>query len=54
VIAVGPTGTNVSLDGGVTWRRVRNGSFDSVECARDGACWASGVDGRVGILDGLA
>jgi len=54
VIAVGPTGTNVSLDGGVTWKRVRNGSFDSVECAHDGACWASGVDGRVGILDGLA
>jgi len=53
VIAVGPTGTNVSLDGGVTWKRVRHGAFDSVECTGDGACWASGPDGRVGLLDGL-
>jgi photosystem II stability/assembly factor-like uncharacterized protein len=53
VIAVGPTGTNVSLDGGVTWRTVRDGAFDAVECTGDGACWASGPDGRVGLLDGL-
>jgi photosystem II stability/assembly factor-like uncharacterized protein len=53
VIAVGPTGTNVSLDGAVTWKKVRNGDFDAVECTGDGACWASGTDGRVGLLDGL-
>jgi photosystem II stability/assembly factor-like uncharacterized protein len=53
VIAVGPTGTNVSFDGGVTWKSVRNGAFDSVECTRDGACWASGPDGRVALLEGL-
>jgi photosystem II stability/assembly factor-like uncharacterized protein len=53
VIAVGPTGTNVSFDGGVTWKDVRRGAFDSVECTGDGACWASGSDGRVGLLDGL-
>jgi hypothetical protein len=53
VIAVGPTGTNVSLDGGVSWKSVRNGAFDAVECTGDGACWASGPDGRVGVLDGL-
>jgi hypothetical protein len=53
VIAVGPTGTNVSLDGGVSWKRVRDGAFDAVECSGDGACWASGPDGRVGLLDGL-
>ena len=53
VIAVGPTGTNVSFDGGVTWKSVRNGAFDAVECTGDGACWASGSDGRVGLLDGL-
>jgi photosystem II stability/assembly factor-like uncharacterized protein len=53
VIAVGPTGTNVSLDGGVTWLDVRHGAFDAVECTGDGACWASGPDGRVGLLDGL-
>ncbi len=54
VIAVGPTGTDVSLDGGVSWSRVRRaGSLDSVECTRDGACWASGADGRVALLTGL-
>ncbi len=53
VIAVGPTGTNVSFDGGVTWKSVRNGAFDAVECTGDGACWASGPEGRVGLLDGL-
>ena len=53
VIAVGPTGTNVSFDGGVTWKKVRRGAFDAVECTGDGACWASGPDGRVGLLDGL-
>ncbi len=53
VIAVGPTGTNVSLDGGVSWRSVRRGAFDAVECTGDGACWASGTDGRVGLLVGL-
>ncbi len=53
VVAVGPTGTDVSLDGGATWRPVRRGDFDAVECTGDGACWASGSDGRVGLLDGL-
>jgi photosystem II stability/assembly factor-like uncharacterized protein len=54
VIAVGPTGTDVSLDGGATWSRVRRaGSLDSVECTRDGACWASGADGRVAVLTGF-
>jgi photosystem II stability/assembly factor-like uncharacterized protein len=53
VIAVGPTGTNVSFDGGVSWKSVRRGAFDAVECTGDGACWASGPDGRVALLDGL-
>jgi photosystem II stability/assembly factor-like uncharacterized protein len=45
-IAVGPTGSDVSTDRGQTWRRFDTGSFDTVDCAR-GACWASGVQGRV-------
>ena len=53
VIAVGPTGTDVSQDGGVTWLPVKRGAFDAVECTADGACWASGSDGRVGVLVGL-
>jgi photosystem II stability/assembly factor-like uncharacterized protein len=50
VLAVGPTGSDVSVDAGRTWRRFDTGSFDSVDCARDGACWASGEAGRVAAL----
>jgi photosystem II stability/assembly factor-like uncharacterized protein len=53
VIAVGPTGTDVSPDGGASWSPVKRGAFDAVECTADGACWASGSDGRVGVLEGL-
>lgn len=49
-ITVGPTGSDVTLDGGLRWRQFDAGSFDSVDCARDGACWASGAQGRVGML----
>jgi photosystem II stability/assembly factor-like uncharacterized protein len=49
-LAVGPTGSDVSLNGGVTWRQFDDGSFDTVDCAPDGACWASGQDGRVARL----
>jgi photosystem II stability/assembly factor-like uncharacterized protein len=52
-LAVGPTGSDVSDDGGRTWHRFDTGSFDSVECAPDGACWASGEQGRAAILTGL-
>jgi photosystem II stability/assembly factor-like uncharacterized protein len=50
VLAVGPTGSDVSDDGGRTWRRFDTGSFDSVDCAPDGACWASGEAGRAAKL----
>ena len=53
VIAVGPSGSDVSLDGGRSWTQFYDGSFDSVECVKDGlqsACWASGAKGAVGRL----
>jgi photosystem II stability/assembly factor-like uncharacterized protein len=49
-LAVGPTGSDLSLDGGHTWKRFDTGSFDAVLCAADGACWASGEQGRVAQL----
>ncbi len=49
-LAVGPTGTDLTLDGGRTWRTVDTGSYDSVDCAPDGGCWASGEKGRVARL----
>jgi photosystem II stability/assembly factor-like uncharacterized protein len=50
VIAVGPSGTDVSRNGGRTWTLVDGTAFDGVQCAGDGACWASGPEGAVGRL----
>ncbi|TCN40247.1 photosystem II stability/assembly factor-like uncharacterized protein [Kribbella orskensis] len=53
VIAVGPSGSDVSYDGGRSWTQFYDGSFDSVECAGHGssaACWASGAKGAVARL----
>jgi len=49
-IAVGISGSDVSYDGGRHWQQFDDGSFDTVSCARDGACWASGELGRVALL----
>ncbi|MEU9098516.1 oxidoreductase [Streptomyces sp. NPDC048361] len=49
-LAVGPTGTDITRDGGRTWRTVDTGSYDTVDCAADGACWAAGEQGRVARL----
>jgi photosystem II stability/assembly factor-like uncharacterized protein len=48
-LAVGPTGSDLSRDGGRTWHRFDDGSFDAVACVW-GACWASGEAGRVAAL----
>jgi photosystem II stability/assembly factor-like uncharacterized protein len=50
LIAVGLTGSDVSHDGGLHWHTFDTGQFDTVSCARDGSCWASGDLGRVAIL----
>lgn len=50
-LAVGPTGTDLTVDGGRSWRAVHSGSFDSVDCAPDTGCWASGAKGRVARLE---
>jgi len=51
VIAVGLTGSDVSYDGGLHWQTFDTGQFDTVTCAPDGSCWASGDLGRVAILN---
>jgi hypothetical protein len=50
VVAVGLTGSDVSYNGGLTWHTFDTGQFDTVSCAPDGSCWASGDLGRVAIL----
>ncbi|HET6481587.1 MAG TPA: oxidoreductase [Actinoplanes sp.] len=49
-LAVGPTGSDISRDGGRSWTRFDTGSFDAVECTADGTCWSSGEKGRVARL----
>ena len=39
-VAVGPTGSDVTYDGGRHWRTFDDVAFDSVQCTRDGACWS--------------
>jgi len=50
MVAVGPTGSDVSTDGGRNWATFDTGSFDTVHRAGDGTVWASGQDGRVALL----
>ncbi|MFC4050184.1 WD40/YVTN/BNR-like repeat-containing protein [Actinomadura syzygii] len=49
-LAVGPTGSDLTLTGGRSWTRFDAGSFDTVDCAPDGACWAAGEKGRAARL----
>jgi photosystem II stability/assembly factor-like uncharacterized protein len=49
-LAVGPTGTDLTTDGGRTWRTVDTGSYDTVDCVPDLGCWAAGEQGRVARL----
>jgi photosystem II stability/assembly factor-like uncharacterized protein len=50
VVAVGPTGSDVSRDGGRTWTTFDDQWFDGVHVAEDGTAWASGTEGRVAVL----
>jgi photosystem II stability/assembly factor-like uncharacterized protein len=55
VIAVGPTGSDASFNGGRTWTGFDTTAYDSVSCASSGACWASGPNGaaaRLGFAGG--
>ncbi|MFV0462174.1 MAG: oxidoreductase [Nostocoides sp.] len=49
VIAVGPTGSDVSRDGGRSYTSIDTGSFDAVACVPT-ACFASGESGRLARL----
>jgi photosystem II stability/assembly factor-like uncharacterized protein len=49
-IAVGPTGSDVTFSAGKRWQGFDGGSFDTVACAPDLSCWASGEQGRAARL----
>jgi photosystem II stability/assembly factor-like uncharacterized protein len=50
LIAVGPTGSDVSTNAGRDWTGFDTTSYDVVQCAPGGACWASGDAGAVATL----
>ena len=50
-VAVGTSGSDVTIDGGRNWVPIGNGTFDAVECVDRDVCWASGSGGRVAKLD---
>jgi photosystem II stability/assembly factor-like uncharacterized protein len=50
LIAVGPTGSDVTRDGGRTWKAFDTADYDAVDCV-PGTCWASGPAGAVAVLD---
>ncbi|NHA66628.1 WD40/YVTN/BNR-like repeat-containing protein [Phycicoccus flavus] len=51
VVVVGESGAvggvSVSGDGGATWIRASSTGFHTLDCTRDGSCWAAGSGGRV-------
>jgi hypothetical protein len=49
LIAVGPTGSDVSFDGARSWTGFDSAPYDAVDCV-PGTCWASGPLGAVAHL----
>ena len=49
-VAVGPTGSDITYDGGASWAPFDTTNLDAVVCTHDGACWASGRAGTVATL----
>jgi photosystem II stability/assembly factor-like uncharacterized protein len=51
LIAVGPSGSDVSVDGGQSWTSLGTTGFHAVSTARSGrAAWAVGEEGRIAAL----
>jgi photosystem II stability/assembly factor-like uncharacterized protein len=49
LIAVGPTGSDITFDGGRAWQPFDSAAYDAVDCV-PWTCWASGPAGAVATL----
>jgi photosystem II stability/assembly factor-like uncharacterized protein len=47
MVAVGPSGSDYSLDGGASWAPIGGAGYHAVSFARSGAGWAVGEGGRI-------
>lgn len=55
LVAVGPSGSDYSIDGGRTWIQLGSEGFHALSVARGGeAAWAVGENGRIARLDSPA
>jgi len=52
LVAVGLTGTDVSVDGGATWQSADSTAYNSVAFASPSAGWAVGPKGRIARWSG--
>jgi photosystem II stability/assembly factor-like uncharacterized protein len=52
LVAAGPTGTDLSADGGESWRRLGAVGFDAVGFAASRIGWAVGEEGRIARFSG--
>jgi len=50
LVAVGPTGSDISRDGGRSWQRFSGAAYDAISCSNRRVCWASGPGGKVARL----
>nr|WP_028063722.1 hypothetical protein [Solirubrobacter soli] len=49
LIAVGPTGSDITFDGGRSWKPFDTAAYDAVDCVPQ-TCWASGPAGASAVL----
>ncbi len=54
LIIVGPSGSEYSLNAGKSWKSFDTEGYDAISVAKqDGSAWATGKDGRIGLLRDL-
>jgi photosystem II stability/assembly factor-like uncharacterized protein len=46
-IAVGTSGSHVSMDNGATWQQLDSENYNAVSFAKSGDGWAVGPNGRI-------
>ena len=51
LIATGTSGTDLSLDGGMNWKKISDASFNVIEVSKDGQIYLAGSNGNVVKVD---
>jgi photosystem II stability/assembly factor-like uncharacterized protein len=55
ILAIGPSGSDISSDNGATWSSIDTVSYDAFSPARDKSYgWASGAQGHIGVYNALS